>query len=793
MLYVSAVAITDDTSGSIPGACGAAAADLREHTSDVLGDLAWLLGVADAGEYLKTTRLTAAQREVLTAKYGSAPESPSSAESWLTATVFEDFRKSAGVGGGAGTAAPYSGGAFSLFKKKPAAPAASAATPAAAAAPAATPAATPAAAAAPAATPAVAATPAAGPPETPARVPQVFGPVHAESASYPPAAPYSAFGPVHAEPAVAPAAFAAEPAVAPAVAAESAAESAAPAAESAAASAAPAAPAEPAAPATSLSRTECQELADSLKIIERDIDALNENIDTAAPVAQFGGAGAMQERVSAMAAKMRRITDQIPKISDPVKRNEAKLAAAEIGRKIAVARRKISSGAADSTATAEVAEAAEDSKAPVKDAAPAPAADAAPEPAAGQPPNPEAAKNVFRAVAEVLAAAFAAFKASPIQPLIAAVLSLLLVISLCVLSIVYVVRIALDYSNSVSMKNPVNSESMDYNVSRSGDTVFTLQLENVGSDVPALQRIKNFSLSILKLITSAFGSDTKYKYQLFIIVPWLIIALSAIGLFFVVQMRIGKNPRETPGFITGILAGCFLHGVTIFFLNNVIYLYGNKPLRLVSMRIRSYNTYIYNRMYKNGDFLKSLTEINSNTFESIETVKNILRQVPKSIGTLDLAKVMFSLNMYLHAHKLGLRNPNIVDALGTFSPMYMLNASRYSPSDYLFRHATFVDDYSQVMVSAMRSLQEENWVSPPAKTVYEAAMLVNEWASGASNKANSLYVEDSVSPFIKMALAIAVVQWLPVIVLVLVLRKKEARDGFMSVIVEYAARRRAAA
>jgi hypothetical protein len=198
-------------------------------------------------------------------------------------------------------------------------------------------------------------------------------------------------------------------------------------------------------------------------------------------------------------------------------------------------------------------------------------------------------------------------------------------------------------------------------------------------------------------------------------------------------------------------------------------------------------------MYKSGDFLTSLTEITSNTFESIETVKNILRQVPKSVGTLDLAKIMFSLNMYLHMHKLGLRNPNIAAALGTFSPMYMLNAARYSPSDYLFRNSTFVDDYSQVMLSAMRSLQEENWVSPPNKTIYEATMLVNEWASGASNKANSLYVEDAISPFVKMALGMAVVQWLPIIVLAFVLRKKETRDGLVSVIAEYAARRSAAA
>jgi len=39
----------------------------------------------------------------------------------------------------------------------------------------------------------------------------------------------------------------------------------------------------------------------------------------------------------------------------------------------------------------------------------------------------------------------------------------------------------------------------------------------------------------------------------------------------------------------------------------------------------------------------------------------------------------------------------------------------------------------------------------------------------------------------------AVVQWLPIIVLAFVLRKKETRDGLVSVIAEYAARRSAAA
>ena len=776
MLYVSAVAISDEGPGGMdPDSCGAP--DLREHTSDVLGDLAWLLGAQDAQAYLTTSKLTDAQRDVLKARYGSAPDSPASAEAWLTNVVFASFGK---IGRESAEKTAYSGGAFWSKKPLPAAPP-GALVPAPAPAPA------PAspkpsflsrfkkqpAAAAPSASPMGFMPPDATSFASPLLTSPSQSPPPPPPPAYPslyqPPSPYSEFRPEHASPGETSAPAVPVPAEAPPV----------------APAPAPAPP--PAAPAPApASESECQGLAESLKTMEADIAALDKTVSSV----QAGGAPALQESVNAMAAKVRRITEQIPRISDPVKRKEAKDAAAAIGRKIAAIRAKLEKkepiGASDREEIAAADSDADEQVAKADAAAEEKAAPAAPS-------DPNAAKNGFRAIAEIALAAFAAFKSSPIQPLIAAVLALLLVITLCVLSVVYLVRVALDYSNSISMRNPVNSESMDYNVSRSGDTVFTLQLENVGSDVPALQRIKNFSLSIRKLIASAFGSETKYKYQLFILIPWLIVGLSALGLFFVVQMRIGKNPRETPGFITGTLIGCFLHGVTIFFLNNIIYLYGNKPLRLVSMRIRSYNTYIYNRMYKNGDFLKSLTEINSNTFESVETVKNILRQVPKTVNTLDLAKIMFSLNMYLHAHKLGLRNPNIVSALGTFSPMYMLNASRYSPSDFLFRHATFVDDYSQVMVSAMRSLQAENWVSPPNKTIYEATMMVNEWASGASNKANSLYVEDAVSPFVKMALGMAVVQWLPVIIIVLVLRKKEARDGLMSVIVEYATRRRAAA
>ena len=375
------------------------------------------------------------------------------------------------------------------------------------------------------------------------------------------------------------------------------------------------------------------------------------------------------------------------------------------------------------------------------------------------------------------------------KPLIAAAIAIFVLIYMCILSVSYLIRVAVEYADGKLRKNPVNRESMDYNFARSGDSLFTFELPNNQGTVSLIQKIKNISIAILKMIQSIFTNKNAYKYQLFIVFPWLIMALSAIGLYFVLKLKRSQNPIQTPDFVVGALIICFFQGVITLIANNIVYFHGNKNLRVVSSRVRSFNTYIYNRIYKTPKFLNYLTELQSNTFESIDAIKNTLRQVPKTVSTLDLAKIMFSLNMYLHFHKLGLRNPNILDALTTFSPTYMLNVMNYSPSDFLFRNITYVDDYSQIMVSTMRSLvDDEVWASPPQKVIYEATMMLNEWAAGTNNKANSMYVEDAQSPFIRMAVLIFIIQWLPVIILAIIFRNPENREAITSLINEYARR-----
>jgi len=534
------------------------------------------------------------------------------------------------------------------------------------------------------------------------------------------------------------------------------------------------------------------------------VEKIGENVGDVVP--QAGGASPKQ-RINAMADQIKqiqktlktlppdvrsRVLEKLERINQKInelKGNQKQVTAAfEAPETAAAAEREIAGleKATDTTAE-EVKTSAAEAAAPP--AAPTPPADAA---AAGPPPaplSPEMAQNTFRAIMEVALGAFNAIKAAPVKPMLAAAIAILLVLYLCLLSVSYLIRMALEFADGKLRKNQVNRESMDYNVARSSDSLFSLELPENQGEVPPLQKIKNISIGIFKMIKTIFTSKNAYKYQLFILIPWLIMGFSAIGLYFVLQLKGGLNPVQTPGFVVGALIICFFQGVITLILNNTIYLYGSQRLRVVSSRVRSFNKYIYNRIYKTPKFLNYLTELQSNTFESIDAIKNTLRQVPKGISTLDLAKVMFSLNMYLHFHKLGLRNPNILDALTTFSPTYMLNVTNYSPADFLFRKITYVDDYGQIMVSVMRSLvDDELWAAPPQKVIYEATMLLNEWAAGANNKANSMYVEDAQSPFIRMAVLMFVIQWLPVIVLAIIFRKPENRAAITSVISEYARR-----
>ena len=535
------------------------------------------------------------------------------------------------------------------------------------------------------------------------------------------------------------------------------------------------------------------------------VEKIGENVGNFSQ-SQEGGASPKQ-RINAMADQIKqiqktlknlppdvkeRVLERLERINQKIKElkgNQKKVTAALAAPETAEAAEREIAGLEKATSTTadEVKTSAAEAAAPP--AAATPPADAA---AAGPPPpplSPEMAQNTFRAIMEVALGAFNAIKAAPVKPMLAAAIAILLVLYLCLLSVSYLIRMALEFADGKLRKNQVNRESMDYNVARSSDSLFSLELPENQGEVPPLQKIKNISIGIFKMIKTIFTSKNAYKYQLFILIPWLIMGFSVIGLYFVLQLKGGLNPVQTPGFVVGTLIICFFQGVITLILNNTIYLYGSQRLRVVSSRVRSFNKYIYNRIYKTPKFLNYLTELQSNTFESIDAIKNTLRQVPKGISTLDLAKVMFSLNMYLHFHKLGLRNPNILDALTTFSPTYMLNITNYSPADFLFRKITYVDDYGQIMVSVMRSLvDDELWAAPPQKVIYEATMLLNEWAAGANNKANSMYVEDAQSPFIRMAVLMFVIQWLPVIVLAIIFRKPENRAAITSVISEYARR-----
>jgi len=152
---------------------------------------------------------------------------------------------------------------------------------------------------------------------------------------------------------------------------------------------------------------------------------------------------------------------------------------------------------------------------------------------------------------------------------------------------------------------------------------------------------------------------------------------------------------------------------------------------------------------------------------------------------------MFSVNMYMHYQKIGLRNPNIVDALSTFTPYYLLSPTTYSASDFLFRKRTYIDDYSEMMTTIMNALEsDEEWQKPPTSVIYEANVILTEWIASANNKANSLYAEDALVPFIKMAIMMALVQWLPIILVVWIFRKPETRQALREFLTTYFARTR---
>ena len=367
---------------------------------------------------------------------------------------------------------------------------------------------------------------------------------------------------------------------------------------------------------------------------------------------------------------------------------------------------------------------------------------------------------VFVLIASLFQRIFNEFKQSSMITSVSTITSLILIIVTMILSITYLIKLIADYSESKLIANPLNVEASDYNISKS-----------------------------IKL----FGS--KYKYQLFIILPIISFILSIIALLYPIKLYklfgIKEAPAATRGFVVGIIIACLFQSTIAIIVNISTYSYAYRTLHLVNDRINSLNNFVHNKIYKNASFLAPMKEIPSNSLLIIKIVQNALRNIEKNPSVDNLANAFFTLNLYFHYQKIGYRNPNITDAMKIFDIHALfvgssmkdkinitkqLSQQEWSPADFLFRNTTFIEDYS-VRIKQLYLSIPGNTTS--ARSIDLAISKVASWLEELNNRSNMITPEDSWSRFLPMAITILIIQTVPILFFIYIFQKERVREAFL--------------
>ena len=328
---------------------------------------------------------------------------------------------------------------------------------------------------------------------------------------------------------------------------------------------------------------------------------------------------------------------------------------------------------------------------------------------------------------------------------IALLSALTLIFTAAILSVSFTWSIQIARANNILIKNPINAQATDYTIARSASgNIF----------------------------------QSQYPYVLFLWFPPIILSCAALALW-----RMWRTGARIPGFMTAIMCIAILYGVVTMIFNYMAYFYGSRMMKLVSQRIGDFNGSAHARLYTDINILKMYTKAQSNSFLVMDAIKSAARRVPEKTSWDALAKFLYTTNMYLHFQKIGMRNPFIVQALETFNATNIIRKKSYSPSDYLFRNSTYIEDYSETIVSMMRRLQDnplekrKNKISE--ETFTNAVIQTSEWIADSNNRANTFYSEDALFPFIKMAIVMSISNTFPFIVFSWIFKDPQNRKDLL--------------
>lgn len=321
----------------------------------------------------------------------------------------------------------------------------------------------------------------------------------------------------------------------------------------------------------------------------------------------------------------------------------------------------------------------------------------------------------LKAYGKIAEQAFKDARAIPLLLLIPLIITVFALVAGIILSLLYIIILIVMTVKEQTVSAPLNIQSVDYNT------------------------------------ISSLGMGGTFNYLYFIVLPS--IALAGIGLFGVLSYYF---PPKTPlsGGVKSMIVVLALASLFVLVLQILFTIYIGGTIRRTRQKLDTLNNYMCSKIYKNIKFLNYIKEPKTTIISIDNTMQAILNDpeaVPNDMPVEDMAKLFYTLSIFNHYHKIGLRNDEIFKAFNIFQPTVILSGSCY-PADYLTRYGTYIEDISDSTIRIyLRPDRNQDEID-------EAISLCNEWITETSSKANTLYPEDSYTMFLIMAVITLLVQ-----------------------------------
>lgn len=223
------------------------------------------------------------------------------------------------------------------------------------------------------------------------------------------------------------------------------------------------------------------------------------------------------------------------------------------------------------------------------------------------------------------------------------------------------------------------------------------------------------------------------------------LVLPAIGLV-AASLAIFKGTHAPLAFLA-ITALLWVHEIVRLCVVAVLYGVARSKTAGVTARIRAFNAHVYSNLLKTKAFLAPLSKATQGPLQADARVDQAIQGAGPLRSAQDLARVMFTVNIYKHLSKLGTHHPLADRALRCLDPIVLLRPRQAAFADYLAMSGTLINDASDSTATKLSKLPYD------PKALDEALVLAAQWTATANDVANTIDVPDVRGPFLALAVS----------------------------------------